>query len=135
MRRSLMGTLALTAFVAACAIPTEAPNWDVIWNLPMGDSGQTIAVTSFLPNGVDTITASSIKVFRATVAAVPPINRTLGVQCPTCPSATAPKLAFTAPVSTTTITLTSGTALNTGTLAAGSQIAVQLVNGFTFDPI
>ena len=134
MRRPALGLLAL-ALGAACAIPTEAPNWDVVWNLPLPDSGQTISVTSFLPNGVAVIGSGATAAFRANVSSVPPINRTLGVQCPSCPNATAQKPAFTAPISTTTISLTSGTALNTGVLAAGSQIALALNNGFTFDPI
>ena len=135
MRRSLKGTLALAALAAACALPTEAPNWDVVWNLPLPGAGQTISVTSFLPNGVSIVGAAPNQVFRATVSSAPPINRTLGVQCPTCPTATAPKPAFTAPVSTATLSLAAGAALNSGVLAAGSQIVLQLVNGFSFDPI
>ena len=121
--------------VTACALPLDAPNWDVVWNLPLPDGGQTISVTSFLPAGTSVIGTAPNQAFRANVSATPSIVRSLGVQCPTCPSATAPKPAFTAPLSTTTITLTSGTSLNTATLTAGSQVVLQLVNGFTFDPI
>ena len=134
MRRPAVGILAL-ALAAACAIPSEPPNWDVVWNLPMPDSGQTISVTSFLPSGVTLVGTAPNQLFNAQVSAVPPISRTLGAQCPTCPNATAPKPAFTAPVATTTISLAAGTALNSGTLATGSQIAIALNNGFTFDPI
>lgn len=139
MRRSLKGTIALCALVAACAIPTEAPNWDVTWDLPLPqeDGPQTIGVQKLLPAGVTLLApvppATTSAGFSATVGAVPPISRTLGAQCPACPSATAPKPAFSAPVSTTTITLPAG--LTTATLAAGSQVVLSLNNGFTFDPI
>ena len=141
MRRSLKGTLALAVLAAACAFPTEAPNWDMTWNLPLPqeDGPQKIGVQKILPSGVTLIApippATTPSAFSAQVNSVPPINRTLGVQCPTCPSATAPKPAFTAPPATTTINLTAGTALNTATLFTGSQIVLTLANGFTFDPI
>jgi len=141
MRRSLKGTLALVAFIAACAIPTEAPNWDMTWNLPLPqeNGAQKIGVQKMLPSGVTLVApvppATAPSAFNATVQSVPPINRTLGVQCPTCPSATAPKPAFTAPPATTAINLTAGTSLNSATLFTGSQVAVTLTNGFTFDPI
>jgi hypothetical protein len=141
MRRSLKGTLALAVLAAACAIPTEAPNWDMAWNLPLPQENgpQKIGVQKMLPDGVTLIApippATAPSAFNAQVNSVPPINRTLGVQCPTCPSATAPKPAFTAPPATTTINLTAGTALNTATLFTGSQIVLTLANGFTFDPI
>jgi hypothetical protein len=135
MRRSLQGTLALAVFISACAIPTDAPNWDVVWNLPLPDGGQTIAVNSFLPSGVTIIGTAPSQAFRANVSSAPAIVRTLGVQCPTCPNATAPKPAFTATPATTTVTLAAGASLNSGTLTTGSQMVLQLVNGFTFDPI
>jgi hypothetical protein len=141
MRRSLKGTLALAVLAAACAFPTEMPNWDMTWNLPLPQENgpQKIGVQKMLPSGVTLIApippATAPSAFSAQVNSVPPINRTLGVQCPTCPSATAPKPAFTAPPATTTINLTAGTALNTATLFSGSQIVLTLANGFTFDPI
>jgi hypothetical protein len=141
MRRSLKGTLALAALTAACAIPTEAPNWDMTWNLPLPQENgpQKISVQKMLPAGVTLIApippATAPSAFSAQVNSVPSINRTLGVQCPTCPSATAPKPAFTAPPATTTMTLTAGTALTSATLFTGSQIVLTLANGFTFDPI
>lgn len=138
MRRPLTGIIALAMLASACAYPTEFPNWDMTWNLPVpDDNGMSIGVKTFLPSGVDTVTpaGTSTLAFRASVSSVPPINRTLGVQCPTCPTATAPKPAFTAPPATTTINLTAGTSLNSATLFTGSQVAVTLTNGFTFDPI
>jgi hypothetical protein len=138
MRRPLTGIIALAMLASACAFPTESPNWDMTWNLPVpDDNGMSIGVKTFLPNGVDTITptGTTTLAFRANVSSAPPINRTLGVQCPTCPNATAPKPAFTAPPATTVINLTAGTSLTSATLSSGSQVAVTLTNGFTFDPI
>jgi hypothetical protein len=141
MRSSLRGTLALAVLVAACAIPTEAPNWDMTWNLPLPQPNgpQKIGVQKMVPGGVTLIPpvapATTPTAFNVQVSSVPPINRTLGVQCPTCPNGTAQKPPFTAPTATTTINLTAGTALNTATLFTGSQIVLTLNNGFTFDPI
>ena len=55
MRRPEVGILALAMLAAAC-IPTEAPNWDMGWNLPIPDKGKlSIGVASFLPNGVTAV--------------------------------------------------------------------------------
>lgn len=135
MRRTRLGIFALAMLASACAFPTEAPNWDMTWNLPLpDDNGMSIGVTSFLPSGVTTV-GTPPTAFSATVSSVPPINRTLGAQCPTCPSATAPKPAFTAPVSSTTISLAAGSSLQSATLSTGSQIVIAITNGFGFDPI
>jgi hypothetical protein len=137
MRRSRrLGILALAMLASACAVPTESPNWDMTWNLPMPDNNaMSIGVTSFLPSGVTTVGSPTPTAFNATVSAVPPITRTLGAQCPTCPNATAPKPQFTAPVASSTIALSAGTSLTAATLTTGSQIVVLLNNGFNFDPI
>ena len=139
MRRPEVGILALAMLASACAFPTESPNWDMTWNLPVpDDNGMSIGVSTFLPSGVTLInsgTPPTPTAFSASVGSVPPISRTLGVQCPSCPSATAPKPAFTAPQSTTTISLSAGTSLNTATLYTGSQIVITLTNGFGFDPL
>src|SRR4051812_11961625 len=139
MRRPEVGIIALAMLASACAFPTESPNWDLTWNLPVPDNdAMSISVTKFLPNGVDTVrvgTAPGTLALTVKILSAPTINRTLGVQCPTCPSATAPKPAFSAPPATTTISLTAGTSLNSATLFTGSQIVVNLTNGFTFDPI
>src|SRR6478672_8632363 len=125
MRRPEVGIIALAMLASACAIPTELPNWDVTWNLPLPDNNaMSIGVATFLPNGVDTINAGTPRVpvaFGVKVASAPTISRTLGVQCPACPSATAQKPQFTAPPATSTISLTAGTNLNTATLFTGSQ--------------
>lgn len=138
MRRPEVGIIALAMLASACAFPTESPNWDMTWNLPVpDDNAMNIGVKTFLPSGVDTVTptGTTTLAFRAQVATPPTISRTLGVQCPTCPSATAPKPAFTAPPATTPVTLSAGTSLTSATLFTGSQMVVTLNNGFTFDPI
>jgi hypothetical protein len=138
MRRPAKGIIALAMIAAACAIPTDSPNWDMTWNLPVpDDSALSISVTRLLPSGVDTVTPTGTNTLAlyARISGSPSISRTLGVQCPSCPTATAPKPAFTAPTATTAINLSAGTALNTATLFTGSQIVVTLNNGFKFDPI
>jgi hypothetical protein len=136
MRRPDLGIIALAILAGACAVPTEAPNWDVTWDLPVPDSGKmNIGVKSFLVSGVTIDSSVTPRVFSAAVQSAPPIARTLGAQCPACPNATAQKPAFTAPLSSTTVTLTSGASLTSGTLTTGSKIALALNNGFTFDPI
>jgi hypothetical protein len=139
MRRPEVGIIALAMLASACAFPTESPNWDMTWNLPVpDDNAMSIGVSTFLPSGVTLVTsgaAATPTAFNASVAAVPPISRTLGVQCPTCPSATAPKPAFNAPQSSTTISLAAGSSLTSATLFSGSQIVITLNNGFGFDPL
>jgi hypothetical protein len=138
MRRPAKGIIALAMIAAACAFPTESPNWDMTWNLPVpDDNALSISVTKLLPSGVDTITpaGTTTLALNAKINGTPSINRTLGVQCPSCPTATAPKPAFTAPTATTVINLSAGTSLNSATLFTGSQIVVTLNNGFKFDPI
>src|SRR3954464_2749712 len=105
MRRPEVGILALAVF-AACAIPTESPNWDMTWNLPVPDKGAlNIGVASFLPPGVGTV-GTPPTAFTAQIASAPSISRPLGTQCPSCPTATAQKPAFTAPLATSTVALT-----------------------------
>jgi hypothetical protein len=135
MRRPEAGILALSLFVA-CAIPTEAPSWDMTWNLPVPDNGTlNVGVGSFVPPGVTIDSSATPRVFVAGVSSVPSIVRTLGADCPSCPSATAPKPAFTAPLATSTITLVAGSSLTSGTIASGSQLIIAITNGFQFDPI
>jgi hypothetical protein len=137
MRRPEVGIIALAMLASACAFPTESPNWDMTWNLPVpDDNAMNIGVSTFLPSGVTLVSSGGTPTaFNASVSAVPPISRTLGVQCPTCPSATAPKPAFTAPAATTNISLAAGSSLTSATLFTGSQIVITLNNGFGFDPL
>ena len=135
MRRPEVGILALAMLASACAFPTESPNWDMTWNLPMPDNnGMSIGVTDLLPTGV-TLAGTPPNAFSITPGSITPIVRTLGAQCPTCPSATAPKPAFTAPAATTTISLQAGSSLDSATISTGSQLVLTLTNGFGFDPI
>ena len=139
MRRPEVGIIALAMLASACAFPTESPNWDMTWNLPVpDDNAMSIGVSTFLPSGVTLVnsgTPPTPSAFSASVSAVPPINRTLGTACTTCPTATAPKPSFKSPPSNTTINLSAGTALNSATLFTGSQIVITLTNGFGFDPL
>jgi hypothetical protein len=138
MRRPEVGIIALAMLASACAFPTEAPNWDMTWNLPVpDDNAMSIGVSTFLPSGVTLVNTGTppTPAFKAAVSANPTISRTLGVQCPSCPSATAPKPAFVAPPATTPVTLDAGTSLQTALLTTGSQLVVTLNNGFQFDPI
>jgi hypothetical protein len=139
MRRPEVGILALAMLALACAIPTEMPNWDMTWNLPVPDKGKlSIAVTSFLPSGVDTIGAPTATGFRAAVGSPPPITRTLGADCTSCGplnGTNAPKPLFTSAPPPTTVTLAAAASLTSGALAAGSQVVFSITNGFNFDPI
>lgn len=139
MRRPEVGIIALALLASACAFPTEAPNWDMTWNLPVpDDNAMNIGVSTFLPSGVTLVnsgTPPTPTAFNAAVSTNPTISKTLGVQCPVCPSATAPKPAFVAPLASTPVTLSAGTSLQTAALTTGSQIVVTVNNGFTFDPL
>jgi hypothetical protein len=134
MRRPEVGILAL-ALLSACAIPTDAPNWDTTWNLPVPDKGSlNIPIASFLPSGV-TVAAGTPATFSVQVASSPPISRSLGANCPACPNATAQKPSFTAPLATSSVSLTAAANLTSAVLATGSQLVVAINNGYTFDPI
>jgi hypothetical protein len=139
MRRPEVGIIALAMLASACAFPTEAPNWDMTWNLPVpDDNAMNIGVSTFLPSGVTLVTSgtpATPTAFNAAVSATPTISRTLGVQCPACPSGSGQKPAFVAPPASTPVTLSAGTSLQTAVLTTGSQIVVTVNNGFTFDPI
>src|SRR4051812_31725660 len=135
MRRLPVGIIALAIIAAACEVPTSAPNWDMTWDVPMPDSGRmNIPLTSFLPAGV-TVDNPATRL-NATVNSFPQISRSLGASCSGCTNGvTAPKPAFTAPATTSTIALTAGNGLTSATLGAGSQVSFTLTNGFNFDPI
>jgi hypothetical protein len=144
MRRPEVGLFALV-MLAACTVPTEMPNWDVQWNLPVNVNDLGIDVSKLpLPSGV-TIDSTGPAPFTRTgfsaqVSSLPAIVRTLGAQCTdaSCQSTTnvtVPKPAFFAPPATSTLALTAGTALQTATLLPTSQIALVVVNGFGFDPL
>jgi len=128
--------LALAMLASACALPTDAPNWDMTWNIPIPDNNaMSIGVSSFLPSGVTAI-GNPPTAFSATPASPPSISRALGADCAACVvvnGLTSPKPAFTAVPPPTTVNLASG--LTSATLAAGSQVVFTINNGFNFDPI
>ena len=136
MRRPEAGIIAIALLASACAIPTESPNWDMTWNLPVPDKGNlNVGVSSFLPNGVTTV-GSLPTAFRAAVASPAPFNRPLGTDCPSCTNgATQPKPAFTSAPPASTAAFTSGTNLTSATLTTGSQVVFTINNGYNFDPI
>lgn len=136
MRRPEVGILALAMLASACAVPTESPNWDMTWNLPVPDKGKlNVGVSSFLPAGVTTI-GNPATAFRAAVGSPAPFNRPLGTDCPSCTNgATQPKPAFTSAPPASTAAFTAGTNLTSATLSTGSQVVFTINNGYNFDPI
>jgi hypothetical protein len=138
MRRPEVGILTFAMLLSACTIPTDSPNWDMTWNLPVPDNNaMSIGVASFLPNGV-TAVGSPPTAFSATIASPPAITRTLGADCTSCVplnGTTAPKPAFIATPPATSTNLAAAASLTSGTLAAGSQIVFSVTNGYNFDPI
>jgi hypothetical protein len=133
-RRPLAGLSVLLALLAACDIPSAAPNWTMAWNVP-GQS-TSISVNSILPNGVTAGTLSNgTSVFQVTVNPVTIQPQTLGQDCGAACTLfngqTIPKPAFTG--------LGSGTAtlppsVTTATLT-GDTLTLSISNGFDFDPI
>jgi hypothetical protein len=123
------------ALLAACAIPTDSPNWDTTWNLPVPDKGAlNIPVSAFLPAGVSLGTPPTA--FSANVGNPPPISRTLGADCTSCVNGTnQAKPAFTSAPPATSTTFAAGASLTSAALAVGSQIVFSINNGFNFDPI
>lgn len=138
MRRPEAGILVLALLASACAIPTEMPNWDTTWDLPLPDNGgMNIPVSSFIPSGVTTV-GTPATAFQATVGSPSPISRTLGADCTACVplnNTTAIKPAFTSAPPATSVTLAAASSLTSGVLAAGSQVVFSINNGFNFDPI
>src|SRR5438045_3814213 len=117
------------ALVAACDIPTHAPNWDMTWNVP--SKSTSLSVSAILPNGVSVTPNGSA--FQVNVAPVT-ITRTLGADCPACAAAngkTVAKPAFTSSGNGST-TLPAG--LTSATLI-GDTLIVTITNGLNFDPI
>ena len=120
--------LAAVALLAACDIPTHAPNWETRWIVRAEDT--TIPVESFLPG---TVTAVDGTEFAISVSGGG-ISRSLGELCSACAAfngTTVPKPAFTTtlqsevpfPVDLDSLVLTGGT------------IQVRVANHLGFDPI
>jgi hypothetical protein len=136
MRRPEAGIFALALLASACAVPTESPNWDMAWNVPVPDKGKlSVGVSSFLPSGVTAI-GTPPTAFRAAVGALPAISRPLGTDCTSCVNgANQPKPAFTSAPPQSSSNLTAGASLTSATLATGSQVVFTINNGYNFDPI
>src|ERR1700737_1732242 len=83
MRRPEVGILALAMLASACAIPTEAPSWETLLNVPLPDKGKlNLSVALFLAAGVTADTVANI--FTVSVGSPAPITRTLGQDCASC---------------------------------------------------
>ena len=138
MRRPEVGIFALAMLASACAIPTESPNWDMTWNLPVPDKGKlSIGVASFLPNGV-TAVGNPPTAFTAAITAPAPISRTLGCRLPELCATQRDERRRSRPSPAppaTTSNFTAGANLTSGTLTTGSQIVFTINNGYNFDPI
>jgi len=126
-----LGVVAL-AVLAACAVPTELPTYDTVWNVPVKST--TISVNSFLPVGQVTATPDN-SAFQVTVSpSSTSITRSLSQDCAACAvvnGLTAPKPPFSGggtaslglPGDVSTVTLVRDT------------LTVTITNGFNFDPI
>lgn len=126
-RLGLRASITLAVAGAACAIPTEAPQWDTQWTVP-ADSAQ-IQVTELLPPTVGVTPDGT-----AFLITVPPVafSQTLGDMCSACPpAAVAPKPAFQA----TFFDVTNLPADVAGVTTRTASAAVTLTNEFSFDPI
>jgi hypothetical protein len=123
--------LAALGVLAACDIPTGAPNYTTEWNVPAKNT--TISVNTFLPSGVSATTDNSA--FQVTISpSSSTITRSLGQDCASCAAAngqTSAKPAF-AGGGTTSMTLPTG--VSTATLVRDT-LSVTIANGFNFDPI
>jgi hypothetical protein len=145
MRRPDVGFFALAMLAAACTVPTEMPNWDIQWNLPVNVNDLGIDISTLpLPSGVTIDSTTAVPAvrtgFTAQVSSLPAIVRTLGAQCAdaSCQSATnvsSPKPAFNAPPATSNLTLAAGTNLQTAVLLPASKIVIDVANNFGFDPL
>jgi len=128
--RTGFGPIAL-ALMAACAIPTEAPIYDTVWEIP----GKTtnIAVNAILPPGVQVTSDGSafqVSVEPSTVS----ISRTLSQDCAAClpvNGSMAPKPPFSGGGNASA---TIATPITSATLVHDT-LSVSLANGLNFDPL
>jgi hypothetical protein len=129
MTRRALRALPALVLLAGCEIPTDAPIWDMTWNVPAKSTD--ISVNRLLPAGV---TAGANNTFQTTVAPVT-ITRVLSQDCAACVAANGqnvPKPAFTG-AGTGSATLPSSVA--SAALAAGNALAVNIAHNYTFDPL
>lgn len=120
------------ALVAACGLPTEvpkAPILDLRWVVP--SQSTRISVVNLLPSGVTILPDSSG--FAVSVASAS-VTRTLSQDCAACIAAnglTAPKPAFIASASISTLLPAD---ISSATLTGGA-LQVVVNSGYTFDPL
>lgn len=129
----LRAGLRLVAFLSlvACDIPTGAPIYDTLWEVP--GKSTSISVNTILPSGVTLAPDNSA--FQATVTpSTVSINRTLGQDCSLCNTLngqSAPKPAF---VGGGSAAVSLPQSITSATLVRDT-LTVTLTNGFNFDPI
>ena len=124
-------SVAALGALAACDVPSGIPQWDTTWNVP--SKSLSVGVAQVLPAGVTVAPDGSS--FLVGVAPVT-VSQRLSDVCPACSSAangmTIPKPAFTSRLSSTSA-LPAG--ISSGTLVAGTAVAIRISNGYNFDPI
>ena len=128
--RAGLRLVALLSLVA-CDIPTGAPIYDTLWEVP--GKSTSISVNTILPSGVTLSPDKSAFQVVVTPSSLS-INRTLGQDCSTCNALngqSAPKPAF---VGGGSASASLPTAVTSTTLVRDT-LAVTLTNGFNFDPI
>jgi hypothetical protein len=128
--RAGLGLVALASLVA-CDIPTGAPIYDTLWEVP--GKNTSIAVTTILPSGVTLSPDNSA--FQVTVSpSSVSINRSLGQDCVVCNTLngqSAPKPPF---VGGGSASVSLPSSVTSATLVRDT-LTVTLSNGFNFDPI
>ena len=128
LRMRPAGAFLLLAGLSACDIPTGIPRWETTWITPGKEV--SVSVVELLPSGLGVNADTS-----AFVLTIDPVSESWSLSdfCPACPpvTATAPKPAFTATVSTTAPLPSALTSAD----VEGGEILIELVNGFDFDPI
>jgi len=115
--------------LAACDIPTSAPQWDQTWVVPGED--MSLSVAELLPSGVAMTPDSSAFVVSIDGTSV---SFTLGDFCSQCAAlngTTAPKPAF----DTTLTTVEMLPADLVSATVSGGQFSVTVQHQFSFDPL
>jgi len=116
----LLGTL------AACDVPTRAPQWDVEWNVP--SSSTRISIASLLPPSVTVNSDTSAFQFNIPTLSV---TEDVATACPACGTGVLPKPAFT-------MSMTASTSLPSEVLSAtiaNDTLQFTVVNNLSYDPL
>ena len=125
-----VGSAALAAvLVVACDIPTELPKWDTTFVVQAEST--VVAVGEILPSSVTVAPGGNAFLLSLSPAT---FSKSLGEMCPAClpfNGLAVPKPAFADSIKTT-IALPAD--VSSGALISGT-IAVQVQNGFNFDPL